>query len=96
MSHYYTRWCEKHGEWDQDIDRPGEECAECVEEGIAPSQLRERELFDLKARLAEAERHLREIADMDWRGNCPPAVMVAKHYWERATASATPRENAGG
>src|SRR3990167_11216855 len=33
MSHYYTRWCEKHGDWDDDVDNPSEGCPQCIGDG---------------------------------------------------------------
>ena len=55
MSHYYTRWCYKHGDWDQDVDRPYEACPTCTEQGIAPSQVK-------AAYVARLEEALRLIA----------------------------------
>lgn len=28
MSHYIEQWCEKHGDWDMDVDNPGG-CPDC-------------------------------------------------------------------
>lgn len=29
MSHYVPQYCEKHGEWDMDVDDPNERCPKC-------------------------------------------------------------------
>lgn len=56
MSAYITRWCSKHGEGDQDVDDPYEECPDCVSENIAPSQIAQQEVNALRNRIAELER----------------------------------------
>jgi len=28
-----TRWCQEHGEWDDDVDNLEEGCPDCIEEG---------------------------------------------------------------
>jgi len=63
MSHYYPRWCETHGEWDQDVDRPYEECPDCTKLGIAPSQLETKRVKQLEDDLATATALLRGMCD---------------------------------
>ena len=63
MSHYYTRWCDTHGEWDQDIDRPGDECPDCTAAGTAPSQLQAKELESLRERLTSTQLELTHAAN---------------------------------
>jgi hypothetical protein len=64
MSSYYTRYCAEHGDWDQDIDRPAEECPECTKAGTAPSQL-------ITKRIRELEATLRAVGELPgkWRIN---------------------------
>ncbi len=73
MSSYITRYCEKHGDWEQDVDDPYAECSQCEAEGIAPSQRREQEWAErdgeitaLREQLAEARADLaRALTDRD-------------------------------
>ena len=45
MSHYIGRYCEKHGEWDVDVDNVRERCPECEAEYEA---VRERRRADFE------------------------------------------------
>ena len=38
MSAYIRRWCVVHGDWEMDVDNPGE-CEECVRLGLTELQL---------------------------------------------------------
>ena len=50
MSHYYTRWCSTHGEWDDDVDNPSD-CPECERVGMTSAQQMARRLGFMEARL---------------------------------------------
>lgn len=69
MSSYITRWCGKHGEWEQDVDDQYAECPQCVEEGITPTQLAYKATLareaEIKKLMDEIERLRRENSDLD-------------------------------
>ena len=67
MSVYIERWCQKHGEWSEDVDNPSE-CPACLAEGTAPSQVTAADLSRLRARVAELEDFVSEIAQ--WECDC--------------------------
>jgi len=76
MSSYISRWCERHGEWEQDIDNPWQECPACVREGTAPSQIAAKEKAERRAEIvslrAENERlratslTLEQLEEIEW------------------------------
>lgn len=50
MSHYYTRYCAEHGDYDADIDGD-QECEKCVTEGKTERQVMQRRIDELERRL---------------------------------------------
>ena len=62
MSSYITRWCAKHGDWDEDVDNPEEACPECIAQGwfITRKKLLQ-ENAELKRQLAEKDQQLIEL-----------------------------------
>ena len=54
MSHYITRWCPIHGEWDDDVDNSAEACPTCITEGQIKSRADlERENAALRQKLTD-------------------------------------------
>jgi hypothetical protein len=45
VSHYFSRYCVTHGEWDCDVDNPSEDCPGCIEE-LAKKQTANRASMD--------------------------------------------------
>jgi hypothetical protein len=77
MSEYITRWCELHGDWDEDIDNPAEACPACLATG----------LFQTRAQLLERIKELE--ADVDalvllLQRNAPAEIEYDEtliHWW---------------
>ena len=73
MSSYITRYCLHHGEWDMDVDNPGD-CEQCIQEGIDPLSKARRRIAALESALTTISKgrdsfgnkipleHLRRIA----------------------------------
>lgn len=61
MSSYISRWCDKHGDWEQDVDHPGEECPDCVEVGESPSQIAYRLSKERDSRIAALEAECNQL-----------------------------------
>lgn len=64
MSHYITRWCPEHGDWDDDVDNPSEACEACIKEG--KFQTREQLLqraTEAESRAARAGEALQKLLD---------------------------------
>lgn len=61
MSHYITRWCQEHGEWDDDVNSPEEGCPTCIAEGKFQTRADlERENVALREQLSFAHAAQRE------------------------------------
>ena len=57
MSHYITKWCAEHGEWDEDVDNAFNECPDCEREGKLDRQKKDACIAALEADLtSERER----------------------------------------
>ena len=76
MSHYYTRWCETHGDWDDDVDQPEEGCPICIKEGLFKTRAQ------LEAELVAARACIREADDARWYS------IDDKLAWKRNNAAA--------
>ena len=71
MSAYVSRRCQKHGEWDDDVDCPSE-CPECLRAGITCEQIQAKEIARLQemlreqvaGRIAESDENARLRADL--------------------------------
>ena len=76
MSHYYTRWCETHGDWDDDVDQPEEGCPTCIKEGLFKTRAQ------LEAELAAARAALRTVRPFragykEWLKEHQAAILAA-------------------
>ena len=74
MSHYITRWCSKHGDWDDDVDHTAEACPLCIADGS----------FKTRGQLE------RELAAALQRREEDGADAARYRIWRKGTASIVP------
>ena len=68
MSRYIQRWCEHHGDWDEDVDNPAEGCPICIEKGM----------FKTRQQLERELAELRSLSAPPWLLNVPARKLLAK------------------